>query len=145
MYSGVYYSSGEISIPSLLKEMAWRSWDRPLVGTIYRLPDDLSLQRGITYTILPDGRSLRVPAMNRLIVRSQAQSHQDDEGSDIVQALQNLIKGRAPTRGQARYNKHCVAGRINGPRRVLGGVAPLDPAEGGLRPVMEGGNRLADA
>ena len=56
------------------RPVIWRSADHPMPGTIYRLPDDMSLQRGITYTFLPDGRSLRVPAMNRLDVRAAAQT-----------------------------------------------------------------------
>ena len=60
-------------------------------GTIYRLPDDLTLQRGITYTFLPDGRALRVPSMNRMSVRAAAQGHQENEDSDVVEALTQLI------------------------------------------------------
>ena len=115
----------------------WRSWDRPRVGSIYRLPDDLSLQRGITYTIMPDGKSLRVPAMNRLVVRSQAESHTEDEGRGIVQALQNLIAGKKPLKGQARFNRRGVM------QRGLAGFPPqpavMDPAEHMLRPVQVGG------
>ena len=87
----------------------WRSWDRPLVGTIYRLPDIKALQRGVTFTILPDGRSMRVPAMNRLEVRAQNEAHTNDESSDIMQALQNIIKGRKPQPGEARHDGMGVA------------------------------------
>ena len=114
-------------------------------GSIYRLPDDLSLQRGITYTILPDGRSLRVPAMNRLIVRSQAESHTEDEGRDLVQALQDIIQGKAPVRGRASFNKRGVASRLGGPRRVRGGPAPFEPGDQLLRPLMEGGQKLVES
>ena len=107
------------------------------MGSIYRLPDDLSLQRGITYTIMPDGKSLRVPAMNRLVVRSQAESHTEDEGRSIVQALQNLIAGKKPLKGQARFNRHGVV------QHGLAGFHPqpavADPAEHMLRPVGGGG------
>ena len=61
----------------------WRYADRPRSGTIYDLPDDLTLQRGITYTFLPDGKAIRVPAMNRLNVRAAAQGHQEDEDGDM--------------------------------------------------------------
>ena len=120
----------------------WRSWDRPRVGSIYRLPDDLSLQRGITYTIMPDGKSLRVPAMNRLVVRSQAESHTEDEGRSIVQALQNIIAGKKPLKGQARFNRHGVV------QHGLAGFHPqpavADPAEHMLRPVQIGGGGLEE-
>ena len=124
--------------------MAWRSWDRPRVGTIYRLPDDLSLQRGITYTILPDGRNLRVPAMNRLVVRSQAQSHDDNEGNDIVQALQDMLKGKKPVKGRARFNRHGIVHRpLHGHVPMHGGPAVMDPGEQLLRPVeLVGGGGL---
>ena len=78
-------------------------------GTIYRLPDDMTLQRGITYTFLPDGRSIRVPAMNRLDVRAAAQSHQEGEDGDIIQALQQILSGK---RGKARFDGQ---GRAQGP------------------------------
>ena len=89
-------------------------------GTIYRLPDDMSLQRGITYTFLPDGRSLRVPAMNRLDVRAAAQSHQDEEDGDIMQALQQILSGK---RGKATFDDQ---GRARRPadHRVAGQRAP---------------------
>jgi hypothetical protein len=70
-------------------------------GSIYHLPDDTSLQRGITYTILPDGRSIRVPAMNRLDVRASAQGHQEGQDGDIMQALQQILTGK---RGKASFD-----------------------------------------
>ena len=109
-------------------------------GTIFRLPDDLTLQRGITYTFLPDGRRLRVPSMNRMQVRADAQGHQENEDGDIMQALQDIIKGKKPGAGRAKFNRHGVAQRMQG-RRAGGGrpVVRYDPAEGGrgqgLRPV----------
>ena len=78
-------------------------------GTIYRLPDDMSLQRGITYTFLPDGRSIRVPAMNRLDVRAAAQGHQEGEDDDIMHALQQILGGK---RGKARFDGQGRAHRL---------------------------------
>ena len=66
----------------------WRYYDHPMRGTIFRLPDNLSLQRGITYTFRDDGRQMRVPSMNRLEVRAAAQGHQENEDGDIMKALQ---------------------------------------------------------
>ena len=62
-----------------------------MTGTIFRLPDDMHLQRGITYTILPDGRSVRVPSMNKLQVHASAQSHDEDDDHDMMQALQDIL------------------------------------------------------
>ena len=53
-----------------------------MVGTIFDLPDDMRLQRGMTFTILPDGRMLRVPAMSRIEVRAHADSHEQDGGNE---------------------------------------------------------------
>ena len=113
-----------------------------MVGYFTRMLDDRSLVRGVTYTIMPDGKSLRVPAMNRLVVRSQAESHTEDEGRSIVQALQNLIAGKKPLKGQARFNRHGVV------QRGLAGFHPqpavADPAEHMLRPVQIGGGGLEE-
>ena len=113
-------------------------------GTIFRLPDQLSLQRGITYTIMPDGRSLRVPVRNKLQVRADSQSHEEDGDHDIVQALQDILGGKKPVRGRAWYNNkgRAAGGRVyNRPRPA--GPAPVDPGEG-FRQVMEGGERVME-
>jgi len=106
----------------------WRSYDRPRPGSIYRLADDLTLQRGITYTFMPDGRSLRVPAMNRLQVRAEAQGHQEGEDNDIMQALQDILAGKKPTQGRGRFD---AQGR---PAGAPGGRRPAH--RDGLRPIQ---------
>ena len=111
------------------KPVIWRSADHPMPGTIYRLPDDMSLQRGITYTFLPDGRSIRVPAMNRLDVRAAAQSHQEGEDDDIMQALQQILSGK---RGKASFDgqgrAHRRARPTGSPRRPAGKAPVRGPA-----------------
>lgn len=104
-------------------------------GTIFRLRDDSRLQRGITYTILPDGKSLRVPDMHRMNVRAAADSHEKDQHGEIMQALTDLLKGKKPVPGRARYNRH---GQAHGHRiqhdpgkgRVRGGPPAHNPNEG---------------
>ena len=81
-----------------------------MTGTIFRLPDDMHLQRGITYTILPDGRSVRVPSMNKLQVHASAQSHEEDDDHDMMQALQDILMGKKPTKGRASFNNRGRAG-----------------------------------
>ena len=122
-----------------------------MVGTIFRLPDDRQLQRGVTFTIMPDGRSLRVPAMSRLQVRAESQSHEEDSGHDMMQALQDILKGKKPVPGRARHNNRGQAhgNRVEGHRgAVRGAPARYDFGEG-LRPAggigMEGGHVLAEA
>ena len=105
------------------RPLTWRFHDHPMTGTIFRLPDDLTLQRGITYTFLPDGRRMRVPTMNRLEVRAASQGHQNNEDGDIVEALQKLLTGKKPTAGKARFDH---VGRAN--RRVLPHHDPVRPA-----------------
>ena len=111
-------------------------------GTIYRLPDDMQLQRGITYTIMPDGS----PAMNRLIVRSQADSHTQNEGRDIVQALQDIIKGKKPVDGRAHYNRRGIVhgGAIHHHGAPHPVAAVVDPGEQLLRPAHQVGGRGID-
>ena len=105
-------------------------------GTIFRLPDDMQLQRGITFTILPDGRSLRVPAMSRMQVRAESQSHEQDQGKGMMEALQDILKGKKPVRGRVTHN---LRGRVHkkGQAFDLGGRRDpylVDP-HGGLRPA----------
>ena len=111
----------------------WRSWDRPLVGTIFRLPDEHALQRGVTFTILPDGRSMRVPVMNRLEVQAENQKHADDGGGDVMQALQNIIQGRKTMPGEAQRNAQGGHGRVRRQHEAVGGGHRQGPAIEGLR------------
>ena len=104
-----------------------------MVGTIFRLPDDQSLQRGTTFTILPDGTHKRVPVMHRLDVRAQNQAHANDEHGDIMQALQNILKGRKSMPGEARHDSH---GRAHGNRVRHPGAHRVGPGiPQGLRPI----------
>jgi len=110
--------------------MAWRSWDRPRTGTIFRLPDDMHLQRGITFTILPDGRSLRVPSMSRMQVRAESQGHEENADHDVMQALTDILQGKKPVAGRARHNRR---GQAVGNRREQDGIRA---GREGLRPVQ---------
>ena len=109
-------------------QIAKRSFSYPMRGSIYRRLDDRSLVRGITYTYLPDGRTMRVPAMQRLSVRSHSESHANDEAADAIQALQDLLTGRKPIPGRARLNRRGVAhgGRINPDNRDIRGPPARD-------------------
>ena len=108
-------------------------------GTIFNLPDDMHLQRGITYTILPDGRSARVPAMSRLQVRAESQSHREDGDEDAMQALKDILMGKKWTKGRARHDR---SGRARGnkvdfgrsDKSIRGNRARYSPIEG-LRPA----------
>ena len=113
----------------------WRSWEKPMTGSIFRLPDDKQLQRGYTFTILPDGRMLRVPSMSRLQVRAESESHKEDGDHDMMQALQDILMGKKPVPGRARMNQR---GQAQG-NRVAGGI-PMGPDfhhGQGFRPIRE--------
>jgi len=113
-------------------------------GTIFRLPDDMQLQRGITFTILPDGRSLRVPAMSRMQVRAESQSHDQDQGKGMMEALQDILKGRKPVPGRLRHNRRGRVHVVGQPFDLGGNADPyvLDP-HGAPRPVegLQGAGR----
>ena len=114
----------------------WRSWDRPIVGT--------SLVRGITFTILPDGQSMRVPAMNRAEVRAHSNKHAEGEQNEIMQALHDLMHGKNPQAGRGARDIHGVhkVSRVN--QRGQGAVhapnvrAPNQARNGMPQPVLQG-------
>ena len=43
--------------------------------------------------------------MNRLDVRAEAQGHQENEDTDIAQALKQLLGGKKPTGDDARFDR----------------------------------------
>ena len=102
--------------------MSWRSWDRPIVGTIFRLPDIPSLQRGVTFTILPDGSRMRVPVMNRMDVRAHSEKHANGEEDQIMKALHNLMHGKKPM-GSPSHIAHGRQGEQH--QRLPFGQAPI--------------------
>ena len=96
---------------------AWRYLCRPMKGTIFDLPDNKNLVRGITYTILPDGKHMRVPARHRRMIRAPNTTHARQENLDIMQAMSDMVKNIKP--------KH-----DRGQRAPMGGMG-----RGGLIPV----------
>ena len=94
-----------------------------MVGYFTRMLDDRSLVRGVTYTIMPDGESIRVPVMNRRDVRAAAQMHTGDEDHDAMQALKDILGGRKPRMGRAHFDKRgrAVGGRTGHRSRHMPG------------------------
>ena len=139
------------------KTAEYRFHDNPMKGSTYGLHDDASrilsrsrpsrlyMQpvreqvRGVTFTIMPDGRNKRVPTMNRQMVRAQNQHHADNEGRDIVQALQNIMQGKKPVDGKARFDRMGRARSQPGRGAHAREREPMRPdagmGRGGLRPV----------
>ena len=70
----------------------WRFYDHPRPGSIYRLPDIKSLTRGVTYTFLPNGKRMTVPAQMKNNVKLH--SHAQVEGQGLAEALKKLLSGK---------------------------------------------------
>ena len=73
---------------------AWRYFDYPIVGSIFRLPDIKALVRGPTIVRLRTGREVRVPASNPRQVSAPAQKHDSVDARFHLEALHNLLKGK---------------------------------------------------
>ena len=58
------------------------------------LPDDLRLQRGPTYGILPDGQMVKVPNSVKKQVYAPANGHDQKYGSEMMELLNALLEGR---------------------------------------------------
>ena len=120
----------------------WRFFDSPLVGSWRHLPDDLSLQRGPTIVILPDGRRIRVPAMTKRLVQAPGDAHDAKDGDDIVKTLQAMLQGKkapatqAAQAAAAQRRMHIVPHHMQ--RGGAGHVAP-PRVEDMPRPVVGGG------
>lgn len=69
----------------------WRFYDHPRPGSIYRLPDIPSLTRGVTYTFMPNGKKMKVPAQTKRTVSMH--SHDQIEGEGFAEALKKLLAG----------------------------------------------------
>jgi hypothetical protein len=128
------------------KTMSWRSWDRPIVGTIFRLPDIPSLQRGVTFTILPDGSRMRVPVMNRMDVKAHSEKHAGGEENQIMQALHNLMHGKKPMGGEGArdaWGRHAPQDQRLGQGGAIGDRHnPIPHARGvGPQQVIQGAAR----
>ena len=125
---------GNLVLPTFTKEMAWRFHDHPMRGTIFRLPDDMSLQRGITFTILPDGKMIQVPSMSRMMVRAASSSHDENDEQQIVKALQDILKGKkSDARPRDRRRPHIQREPANQRGQIP--ILPVQRGEG-LRPAI---------
>ena len=81
--------------------------------------------------------------MNRMQVRAASQGHQEDENHDMMEALQQLLQGKKPVQGKARFNRRGQAhgARVQAHRGgVRGAPAPMQAVAGeGLRPIAVAG------
>ena len=75
---------------------AHRYTDYPMPGSIYRLPDDMRLQRGPTLVRLPGGREVRVPANERRNIATASQQHDTNSAQARMQMMMALLNSVSP-------------------------------------------------
>ena len=126
----------------------WRFHDYPLKGHWRYLPDDLSLQRGATIVLLPDGRRIRVPAMSKQNVVAPGDTHNAKDGEDMLKSLQALLSGKKqstkPKAAEGFEMQRRAPVRINPGRGGPGRVAAAERQEM-PRQVVGGGQMVAEA
>ena len=74
--------------------MAYRYFDYPRPGSIYRLPDIPQLVRGPTYVKMPSGRDVEVPAQLKSQHPTPASVHEDGKAKDSLQELLKQLTGQ---------------------------------------------------
>ena len=104
---------------------AYRYTDYPRPGSIYRLPDDMRLQRGPTLVRLPGGREVRVPATERRSLATASQGHDMNTAQSKMAMMMAILSGKSGLRPRVG-NTHPLHDRR------LGGTpdVSLGPQEG---------------
>ena len=90
--------------------LGYRFTNKERIGSILTLPDDLRLQRGPTYGILPDGQMVKVPNSVKKQVHAPANGHDQKYGSEMMEVLNALLEGRKPpsaeeNRGMVNFDR----------------------------------------
>ena len=99
---------------------AFRYTDYPRPGSIYRLPDDMRLQRGPTLVRLPGGREVRVPATERRSLATASQGHDMNTAQSKMAMMMAILSGK-PTNPEAPAGwKHAPAAPRREPRSARG-------------------------
>ena len=75
---------------------AYRYYDHPRPGSIFRLLDIPQLVRGPTLVMLPSGKEIKVPRMARNEVKAPAEIHQSLQGQGKMEGLMKLLAGKLP-------------------------------------------------
>jgi hypothetical protein len=73
--------------------MAYRFADYPRPGSIYRLPDIVSLVRGPTLVRMPSGQDIRVDARLKMESPNPANVHDEAKGQSSLEDLLKILKG----------------------------------------------------
>ena len=82
---------------------AYRYCDHPRPGSIYRLPDIPQLVRGPTLVMLPSGKEIKVPRMERRGVSAPADVHSASEGTNKLQELLKHVMGKQGSSAPAGF------------------------------------------
>ena len=73
---------------------AWRFIDYPRPGSIYTMPDIPSLVRGPTIVRLDNGHDIEVPPNFKQDVKSMAQTHDMEDGDQLLKQLTAMLSGK---------------------------------------------------
>lgn len=73
---------------------AWRYYDYPRPGSIYRLLDIPRLVRGPTVVLMPSGREIQVPAQVKHMVSSPAETFDVNDSQSKMSKLVRLLTAR---------------------------------------------------
>jgi len=74
--------------------MAYRYFDYPMPGSIFRLPDIPMLVRGRTYVKLPSGRDIEVDPQFKKDEPVPAMMHEHKQAGDSLQELLKSLTGK---------------------------------------------------
>ena len=84
---------------TLFGPCGYRFIDYPRPGSIYTMPDIPELVRGATIVRMDNGHDIEVPANFRQDVRSNAQSHDMEDGDSLLKQLAAMMQGQKVPEG----------------------------------------------
>ena len=92
---GLFDSAGlETVFTDFDEPNAYRYYNHPRPGSIYRLKDIPQLVRGPTLVMLPSGKEIQVPRMARREIQAKADAHAAVQGTGKLQELLKLLGGK---------------------------------------------------
>ena len=82
---------------------AWRYYDYPRPGSIYRLADIPQLVRGPTVVLMPSGKEVQVPAQVKHMVSSPAEMFDVKDSGDKMSQLLKILSAKQGPSAPAGY------------------------------------------
>ena len=89
-----YKKKREMALYEKNDPQAYRYCDHPRPGSIYRLLDIPELVRGPTLVLLPSGKEIQVPRMERRDVVAPAEIHSQLQGNAKLQDLLKMLTAK---------------------------------------------------